>query len=195
MAKQDTRVVLIEAGETLMLANGYNNTGLQDIVKAAGVPKGSFYHFFPSKEAFAHEVLIHHHQKGGPEMLACLTAQGVPALKRLERFFLAARERMEDRKCEGGCLVGNLAQELADQDEGFRFRLDGIMQHWQDQIQHCLEDAKQSGEIDIDYDVISLSRFLLDSWEGAMLRSKLTKSTEPLDSFMSVVFGSIFKPG
>ena len=193
MRKQDTRTTLIEAGENLMLANGYNNTGLQDIVKAAGVPKGSFYHFFPSKEVFAHEVLTHHLQQAEPAIVACLTAADVPPLQRLEHFFTAARNSMADKQCEGGCLVGNLAQELADQNEAFRLRLDGVMQHWQGQIEHSLEDARQAGEIDVETDVANLSRFLLDSWEGALMRSKVTKNTEPMDSFMQVVFGSILK--
>jgi len=176
-----------------MLERGFHSTGLSDIVNAAGVPKGSFYHFFPSKDVFGMAVLEQHFQNYEQVTGELLSRADVPPLTRVYDFFRAAREKMLRRNCEGGCLVGNLAQEMADQDESFRLRLDQIMRSWQTSIARCLQQARDQDQLSISVEPTELARFLLDSWEGALMRSKVTKNTEPLDNFMSIIFNILLK--
>jgi len=193
MVKQDTRQRLLAVGEQLMLERGYHSTGLSDIVNSAGVPKGSFYHFFASKEAFAMAVLDQHFQDYDQATAELLTRPDLPPLIRIQHFFLAARDKMQQQNCEGGCLVGNLAQEMSDQDESFRLRLEQIMRSWQTHIARCLQEARDQGQLPDSTEPTEMARFLLNSWEGALMRSKVTKSIESLDNFMSIIFSTVLK--
>ncbi len=189
--KDDTRSKLLEVGTALMFEKGYNHTGIQQIVKAAHVPKGSFYHFFDSKEAFGLEVIKTHVEGFQPFMDHYLFAENTPPLTRLQNFFNAGREYILSRECKGGCIVGNMAQELSDQEEAFRKALDNIMTGWQHRFKQCLDEAQDNGELGKDIDTATLAQFLLDSWEGALLRSKLSKSPAALNNFIEIIFKQV----
>jgi TetR/AcrR family transcriptional repressor of nem operon len=117
----------------------------------------------------------------------------VSPLDRLRRYVDAACERIESQSCRNGCLVGNLSQEMAAQSEVFRTRLEEIFEEWVDCYTRCLQDAQRSGEISPDLDARRLAEFWLSSWQGAILRAKTMRSTEPLRNFLSTMFGSILQ--
>ncbi len=191
MGKQDTKQTLLDTGRRLMLAKGFHHAGLQEIVRQAGVPKGSFYHFFPSKEAFGLAVLEDYVEEFEAFLTGHLQAPDVPPRQRLRNFFTASRERLLAERCEGGCLVGNLAQELADQDDVFRGRLAAVLAHWEAQFATCLAEAVRAGELSPNADTRKMARFILDGWEGAILRMKVTKEVTPIDDYIDVLFSTV----
>src|SRR5258707_12513763 len=87
MATKSTRDHLVDVGLELMHQNGYNATGLSDILKAANVPKGSFYHHFSSKEDFAAAALERYGMREREHTAAVLDDVKTPRLKRLRRYF------------------------------------------------------------------------------------------------------------
>ncbi len=189
MKESSTRDKLIQIGKTRFLEKGYNHTGIQEIVKAAGVPKGSFYHFFDSKEAFGLAVLEHHMTGFRPFIEEHLLAdKNILPLKRLRYFFEAGCSQLSDEGFKGGCIVGNFAQEMADQNETFREFLKKAMKSWEDLFAECLREAQSMGDIPPGKDVRALAHFIMNGWEGAILRMKLTQSKKPLKNFMDVVF-------
>ena len=114
-AKTTTKAALVDVGTRLILEQGYHQTGIQDVLQAAGVPKGSFYYYFPSKEAFGREVIAQFaaaYLARLEQYLGDTTASPLTRLRRHQEDLLA---RFERRGCRGGCLIGNLSQELADQ--------------------------------------------------------------------------------
>lgn len=193
MSKTTTKDILISTGLKLMLTKGYGGMGLQEIVKDAGVPKGSFYHFFPSKEAFGLAVLEAHVAEFEAFIKRFLLDTKTSPLERLRNFFHAGRQQMAAAQCEGGCLVGNLVQELADQDATFRQRLEEIMAGWERHIESCLVQAQQERTLDESVAASELARFILDSWEGAILRMKVTKDIAPVDGFIHILFEKVLK--
>jgi TetR/AcrR family transcriptional repressor of nem operon len=86
-----------------------------------------------------------------------------------------------------------LSQELADQSETFRARLDEIFRGWSVRYAGCLRDAQNSGEIAPELDVNEVADFLLNSWQGAVLRAKTTRSTAPLRTFLNLIFGFVLR--
>ncbi len=66
--KQDTKTALLQAGMDIMLEKGYSNTGIQEVLSSLGVPKGSFYHYFESKESFAVAIIQHFDQEYSAEL-------------------------------------------------------------------------------------------------------------------------------
>src|SRR3954447_19593896 len=128
MSKESTKTVLLEAGKSVFLAKGYNNSGIEAILHAAGVPKGSFYYYFASKEDFGLQVLNRFAEEIGANFERCLGNTNLPPLQRLRSYFEEVCVRLESQQCRNGCLVGNLSQEMADQSEAFRTRLEEIFE-------------------------------------------------------------------
>lgn len=188
-----TREALLRAGQEKMYGSGYGNAGLNEILKAAGVPKGSFYHYFSSKEAFGLAVLEAYTRSFDGFFSEHFDKSDFPPLTRLRTFFDASIERLEAGAFKGGCLVGNVAQEMSDQSRSFRQKTEAIFLSWRNRLVPCLEEAKARGNLPGDLAVEPLADFIWNSWEGAMLRMKMTKSVEPLRNFVDHLFGLVLR--
>jgi TetR/AcrR family transcriptional repressor of nem operon len=193
MSKEKTKNTLLEAGKRIFLEKGYNHAGIESILQAAGVPKGSFYYYFESKEDFGLQVLDQFAACYRQEIDRYLGDLTLSPLERLRRYFEAACERLESQQCRQGCLVGNLSQEMADQSEAFRSRLEQIFEGWVGRYADCLEQARHAGEIPPHLDVRELAEFWLNSWQGALLRAKTERNTRPLRTFLNVMFGPLLQ--
>jgi TetR/AcrR family transcriptional regulator, transcriptional repressor for nem operon len=192
-SKEKTKDLLLEAGRKTFLEKGYNHSGIEAILQAANVPKGSFYHYFINKEDFALKVLGRFASCVEEGLDLTLGDASVPPLDRLRNYCALIFEKLESDQCRKGCLVGNLSQEMADQNEVFRARLEEIFESWVGRYAECLKLAQEDGEIAADLDVHELSEFWLNSWQGAVLRAKTMRSTAPLRTFLSVMFGKILQ--
>jgi TetR/AcrR family transcriptional repressor of nem operon len=190
LSRQDrraaTRQGLLDAGLRTLLEKGYHNAGLEEVLHEAGVPKGSFYHWFASKEDFGLQV-IDHWVAGYAEAERCLADESLSPLQRLRRHFEARYRRFESNGCCYGCLVGTLGQEMAAQNETFRGRINEILDAWRDRLADCLAQAQQAGEIRTGLEPGMLAEFCVSAWQGALLRGKTQRSTAPLDLFFTAV--------
>jgi TetR/AcrR family transcriptional repressor of nem operon len=186
--KEGTKQELLEAGTKLMLEKGYSNCGLQEVLESVGVPKGSFYYYFDSKEEFALQIIRHFDQWYTDRILSCLRDESLSPLGRLKLYCQKNKQNIEERKCTRGCLIGNLSQEMASQSEVLREELEKVFQRWTDVFAACIEAGQKSGEIRRDFDALPLADFFLSGWEGAVLRAKSTRSTKPIDNFMDLTF-------
>ena len=172
----------------LMLGRGYHHTGIHDVLIAAGVPKGSFYHHFKNKEDFGLQVVDRYAEEGYAEIDRVLGDKQQPPLLRLQRLFEGFRADYERRFCRDGCLLGNLGQEMADINDTFRDRIQSHFDRWTARIALCLDEAVVSGDLGTDADTTMLAGTLLDAYEGALLRMKVVKSIAPLQAFLDVYF-------
>jgi TetR/AcrR family transcriptional regulator, transcriptional repressor for nem operon len=183
-----SRAALLEAGGKLLRERGYGSTGLADILKSAGVPKGSFYHYFPSKDVFVAELIDAYVVEQRGRMEAHLGQRDRPPLERLRGYFESEAERYRREGCRGGCLVGNLGQELADQNAEMRAKLEATLREWTGRFADCLAEATRSGAVPEGSDIRGLSDFLMSGWQGALLRMKTLKSARPLHQFIEFAF-------
>jgi TetR/AcrR family transcriptional repressor of nem operon len=186
--------MLLEAGKRVFLEKGYSNAGLEAILQAAGVPKGSFYYYFESKEDFALQVLNRFAEWIDAEFERCMGDPGRGPVERLRRFFEGGMDRLVSQSCGNGCLLGNLSQEMASQSETFRRRFEEIFEARCDRLAICLEEAQGVGEVSGRLDPHILAEFLLNSWQGALLRAKTMRSAEPLRAFLTVAFDALLRP-
>jgi TetR/AcrR family transcriptional repressor of nem operon len=191
MSKETTRTVLLETGKQLFLGRGYSSTGIEAVVQAAGVPKGSFYYYFGSKEEFGLQVLERFAEEARANFERCLADPSVPMIGRLRRYFEEVCVRLESLECRTGCLMGNLSQEMAAQSETFRIRLEEIFDGIIDRYAEVLKMAEEAGEIPPGQDLRALAEFCLSSWQGAILRAKTARSTRPIRTFIDILFGSV----
>jgi TetR/AcrR family transcriptional repressor of nem operon len=194
MTKSDTREALIQAGTHIIAEQSFDTTGINAVLASAGVPKGSFYYHFPSKEDFGLAV-IDRFAADYSQLLAGFLQDGQRTpLARIRRYLESGMAEMDAKACSGGCPIGNLGQELASRNEAFRARLDAVMRDWERQFAGCLADAREAGELGTDADAHQLARTLLSGWEGAILRAKLMKSVAPMQDFIALWFGRVLRP-
>ncbi len=185
---RDTRQAILEAGADLVHCRGFHHAGLSDILERAGVPKGSFYFYFKSKEDLGLALVDHHAAAlaGAAERL--MAADGAPPLARLRRFFTTMRGYFAKFDYARGCPIGNLAQEMSDLSPAMRERIRGVLAGMVSRFAELLAEARDRGELPARLHTERTAAFILDAWEGALLRMKVEKSVEPLVRFEELVF-------
>lgn len=183
-----TRTHLIDVGLELMRKHGYGATGLQEILHAAGVPKGSFYHHFGSKEAFTDAVVERYFTLAAEHARKVLGNTRQAPLNRLRRYFEELITTAGQSAAIPGCLLGSLSLEVAGSSLLLQGRLSSSFTHWQSAVASVLREAVANGELPKSAKPDSLAGFVLNSWEGALLRSQADKSDAPLKDFLHFVF-------
>ncbi len=181
-----SREALIRAGVALLSEKGYSATGLEEVLRSAGVPKGSFYHYFSSKDVFGAALIEAYATYFVRKLDRWLLDERTAPLQRIRNFVADARDGMARYEFRRGCVVGNLGQEMSALPELFRDRLHGVLLDWQARTERCLREAQAVGEIAADADCAALAAFFWIGWEGAVLRAKLERSPEPLDLFATL---------
>jgi len=187
----DVRRRLLSAGLDLVHTHGFSASGVKDITDAAGVPKGSFYAYFPSKEAFAAAILNHYWSDIDDRILPILESKG-SAQQRITRFFSALADEHDAGDFLLGCLIGNLSLELGGSSEPVRAELVRILGEWDDALATCVRSGQEGpDEIRTDLQAEELASLLIEAWEGAALRGKVTRSRAPYDRFEAVTIPAL----
>lgn len=189
-----TKQRLINVGMPMLLRHGYNDLGMQALLESAEVPKGSFYHHFADKEDFALQVIDAYMQNVHLALDATLSDSSRAPLARVRGFFELVRESYRQ---EGymGCLLGGLGQELSGVSERFRLKVEQCIREIATRLAGCLEEAKRIGDLVPDADTRRMADLLVDCWEGAALRSRLTGRAQPLDAMLDFYFHAIAAKG
>lgn len=179
----DTKALLIRSGLEHLTEYGFTASGIDRVLKRAGVPKGSFYYYFSSKEAFGKELIASYDTFFAKKLDTYLLDESYPPLERLERYVLDAQKTMEKYSFRRGCLIGNLGQEVDSLPEGYREILVDVFFGWQQRVEACLHLAQERSQLSTNTDCKQLAEYFWIGWEGAVSRAKLTKSVKPLTCF------------
>ncbi len=193
--KTDIPNRLADAGYALFKQHGYNATGIQQIADLAGVPKGSFYNHFESKEAFAAQI-IRNYAAWVSEAWDAAVRNAPPSspLNTMRHAFGAFIAHHADEGCRG-CLVGNFAAEVVEASPSCRDVLSEVLGSWRERLAALIRQAQQAGEVRQDIDAATLSSIFWDAWEGALLRSKIRQSVQPLQEMLSLMLDTFWRPG
>jgi TetR/AcrR family transcriptional regulator, transcriptional repressor for nem operon len=191
-ANPETRSRLLEKGGDLISSRGFNATGVQEITAAAGVPKGSFYNYFDSKEAFAVEVLSEYWDSVVELYGPILTDNRRSPLSRITRYFAGLADFHERRQYAFGCLIGNMALEVTPSSEEVRAKLAAIYREWSRSLTDCLREAQARKELAPGRDTRQLAAALIDAFEGAVMRTKVERNRGPFNSFERCVLPCLF---
>lgn len=184
----DTKQSLVRYGTQVLTEQGFDSTGIDQILKHLEIPKGSFYHYFPSKEAFGLAVIDNYADYFGRKLDRWLLDATLAPLTRLAAFIEDARHGMIRHDFRRGCLIGNLSQEFGAAHETFAARLEHTFMDWQRRLAACLDEAKRSGELGSAADTAQLAAFFWIGWEGAVMRARLIRSDTPLLLFSQMFF-------
>lgn len=183
MTYQDTRSALISAGLQQMLQGGYDSVGIASILSSTGVPKGSFYHYFDSKEAFGCAIVEAYGENWRAVRRVTFEKPELSYLERLEAHFIDLEEDVRSQDGLGGCLLGNLSQLIASRSESIRRAIETAFQEWQDDLVEVLEAAKRAGELSPETKSEEMATLIIEAYEGALVRAKAQASLEPLERF------------
>ena len=184
MARPSVRPQLVEAALEQFHARGFHNCSVDDITKAAGVPKGSFYNHFASKDALAVEALQQYQQRS---VWRTTDDADLPPLIRLRHRYEAMREVLIERGFTRGCLIGNMGTELADLNPDVRAEVQASLDYRSKATTELLRDAQVAGDLAPHHDPDVLGPFLVNAWEGVVTRTKVCKSTKAMDEFFAVL--------
>jgi len=183
----DAREKILSAAQSLIELRGYSALGVAEICKTAGVPKGSFYYFFESKEALALAVIDEHWAAEQSDWSRILKGDAEP-LQRLQQLFEAteASQQAGQQSCGtiSGCMFGNLSLEMSNQTEAVRGRLQKIFEAQVDMVESVIDEALERGEIAVS-DTREAARSVVAQLEGQVLFAKLYSSTTPLNALLS----------
>jgi TetR/AcrR family transcriptional regulator, transcriptional repressor for nem operon len=179
------REKIVNAALDRFHALGFSACGVQEIVDTAGVPKGSFYNYFKAKELLAAEVLEIYAKASRREILADRT---VRPLKRLRDHFELMAAQYKEAGYSKGCLIGNIAAEASNDVPLLRQTLAQLLAAWTAVVATVIREGQTDGSIVAGLDAEAMARFIINSWEGAVVRMKIANGREPIDDFLSIVF-------
>ncbi|HCL17306.1 MAG TPA: TetR family transcriptional regulator [Pseudomonas sp.] len=184
-ARNDKRDLILSKGAQVMTRRGYHGTGVQEIVQAAGIPKGSFYHYFASKEDFALQALEYIYAPRLERYRLALSNASLPPVQRILDYYadLVAHFARQERP-EYHCFIGSLSFEMAELCPPIATRLSEILTRSVELLAHCLEQGRSAGALAPDGDCRAVAEFISNAWEGALLRMKVSGSVAPLQVFL-----------
>lgn len=190
----DTRERLLAAGAELFGQKGFNGCGLNEVLQLAGVPKGSFYHYFGSKEEFGVALIERARDEHLAEMRQVLGDRRHSARARLRAVFEQARDFCAEHGTSSECLISKLALETASLSEPVHAAVKCAYQQWSALLAQVIREGQAAHEIDRRHDPERLANVLVMLWEGAAIRMQIERNIAPLDDFQSVVFDSLLGP-
>ncbi|GGP75754.1 TetR/AcrR family transcriptional regulator [Saccharothrix coeruleofusca] len=182
----DTRRTILDTARRIMAHKGYSAVGINEVLAAAGVPKGSFYHYFTSKDAFGEAMLRSYFADYVADMDAVLARSGQSAAERLMAYWQQWRETQSAEGCQGRCLVVKLGAEVSDLSEAMRLTLKEGTSTIVDRIERTITDGLADRSLSVDDDPRAVAQALYDMWLGASVMCKIHRSLAPLDTATAV---------
>jgi len=182
----DVRENILATGQRIMAGKGFSGVGLNEILLSAGVPKGSFYHYFGSKEAFGEALLKSYFDDYLADLDAILSQPDMTMAQRLIRYWEIWQESQSFSECQGKCLAVKLAAEVADLSEAMRLALKRGTAGIVERLARALEAGMTEGSLSIDGDADQVAQSLYQLWLGASVMVKIERSTKPFATAMAL---------
>ncbi|GJM14775.1 MAG: TetR family transcriptional regulator [Thermodesulfobacteriota bacterium] len=171
---------LLDQGVVMFMEQGYHGTGIQEVVDKVGIPKGSFYNYFKSKEDFGSKAIIHYSDQFKEFLISILEVSKKDTLKSLNQFFDQLTKLFDDKNCRDGCLIGNFAAEISDSSIVGRETMQKCISEWKDIFKKIMIRGQEKKVVRDDISADELADFLLNFLEGSLIRMKIESDTNPL---------------
>lgn len=182
---QDTREHLLATGEAVMRSRGFSAVGLTEILTEAGVPKGSFYHYFKSKEAYGADMLKRYFERYDEDLKAMMARDSGNARERLLDYFRRWAGRHESNACQSGCFAVKLSGEVSDLSEPMRLALAEGMAMITRRLADGVRAGQAEGTIAVHLEPQATAEALYSLWIGADLMAKVQRNPAPLHSALA----------
>jgi TetR/AcrR family transcriptional repressor of nem operon len=190
-----TREALIEAGIEHLSVHGYHGTGIKQILDEVNVPKGSFYNFFASKEAFVAELIGHYSEDLLGQLNEFMTGPGkdLTPVEQLRAIYLYSLERYASNGFKKSCLVGSMASEISSESEMCRIELEASMKKWLKFFSEVFAEGQKQGLFREDMSANEIAALYWAAWEGALIKMKMSANTQPVKRIMELMISTLLK--
>jgi TetR/AcrR family transcriptional repressor of nem operon len=180
----NVRENILATGQRLMAGKGFSAVGLNEILADAGVPKGSFYHYFGSKDAFGEALLDSYFEDYLAELDVTLQQTSMTMAQRLINYFEVWQQTQSFFDCQGKCLAVKMAAEVADLSEAMRLSIKRGTSGIVSRLAHAIEVGVAEGSLTIDGDAASTAHSLYQLWLGTSVMVKIERSVDPFKTAM-----------
>lgn len=184
-ARSDVRQYIIDTAKPIILGKGFSAVGLNEVLGAAAIPKGSFYHYFKSKELFGEALLDSYFDDYLSQLDAQLSRPGHTAAERLMAYFQQWRETQVGECVDGRCLAVKLGGEVSDLSEPMRIALHRGTNRVIDRLARCIQEGIADSSLGSTLDAQQTAQTLYETWLGATLLSKFRHDRSSLDGAMA----------
>ncbi|MCP3940094.1 MAG: TetR family transcriptional regulator [Desulfobacteraceae bacterium] len=191
--KKDTKKRLIQAGIEAILKKSYHSVGIKEILDSVGVPKGSFYHYFKSKEEFGIEVIDYYAREHAATIRSFLENRSKSPIERLKASFMSCLCFYPEKEYGSGCLIAKLSNEVLSMSGDMGAAIKNAFDMWQTLYARMIREAQNCGEIDPDLDPEELAAFIQNAWEGAVMMMQINKNFDPINNYIKFIFGTLLK--
>jgi TetR/AcrR family transcriptional repressor of nem operon len=181
----DVREGILANGQRIMASKGFSAVGINEILAASGVPKGSFYHYFGSKDAFGEVLLERYFEDYLADLDATLNAPGFDMAQRLMNYWQNWQETQSLYDCQGKCLAVKLGAEVAELSEAIRRALERGTSGITDRLARAIEAGVAEGSLSIDGAPGAVAQSLYQLWLGASVMVKIVRNTQPFEIAMT----------
>ncbi|MBP0593796.1 TetR/AcrR family transcriptional regulator [Paraburkholderia sp. LEh10] len=181
----DVREKILAVGQEIMGAKGFAAVGLNEVLTAAGVPKGSFYHYFGSKDGFGEAMLERYFEDYLADLDGTLAQPGLNMAQRLMNYWQIWKETQSFFDCQGKCLAVKLGAEVADMSEAMRASLDRGTAGIITRLAAAIDAGVQEGSLEIDGDPLGTAQSLYELWLGASVMVKIVRHARPFDTALA----------
>jgi TetR/AcrR family transcriptional repressor of nem operon len=178
----DARRRILEAAHNLFLERGLKGASMEEVASAAGIKKANLFHYYPSKECLELAVLEQAAGEMKEQVEAQLSPKARDPVRAVASMFEQAGRGMRERRCRGGCFLGNLAQEASDHNEAIRVRVSEFLHYWTERLAGFLERGRASGYFRPELEPRIAAEAILALFEGALLFSKASRRADPVES-------------
>ena len=181
----DVRGSILETGQRIMASKGFSAVGLNEILTGAGVPKGSFYHYFESKDAFGEALLEAYFEEYLANLDEILRQPGLTMAQRLMVYLQQWQDTQSFFNCQGKCLAVKLSAEVVDLSEAMRRALKHGTSGFIQRLRHAVAGGVSEGSLSIDDEPDSIAQSIYQLWLGASVMVKIVRTTQPFESAMA----------
>lgn len=178
----EARRRILEAARELFLERGLKGVSMDEVASAAGIKKANLFHYYPSKECLELAVLDLAAAEMKEQVQAQLSTKARDPVRAVASMFEQAGQGMRERRCRGGCFLGNLAQEASDHNETIRVKVSEFLRYWTDQLAGFLDRGRAAGYFRPELEPRTAAEAILALFEGALLFSKASRRPDPVES-------------
>lgn len=184
---------ILDTARPIILTKGFSAVGLNEILSAADVPKGSFYHYFRSKELFGEALLDAYFADYRERLDALLGADGTTAADRLMRYWTLWLETQSSEDAAGKCLAVKLGGEVSDLSEAMRVALERGTGCIVERLAACIREGVEDASLAAELEPHGTALALYDMWLGATLLTKIRRDRAPLEAALAATH-KLLKP-
>jgi TetR/AcrR family transcriptional repressor of nem operon len=181
----DVRENIIAVGQRIIGAKGFSAVGLNEILSAAGVPKGSFYHYFSSKDAFGVALLDSYFDEYLADLDSTLAKPDLTMGQRLMEYWQLWQETQSFFDCQGKCLAVKLGAEVADMSEAMRAALNRGTSGIIARLARAIQTGVDEGSLSVREDPSIVAQSLYQLWLGASVMVKIVRNLQPFETAMT----------